>query len=115
MAFVKALIIAILVTLLITYFLGSSIFNVIGYGVAEHASWLESMKAINLSALAALFFIIVASVVVFAVFGTIIFIIGLVFLAIVLAILGAFWPVVLVACLLYFLCRDKSRDDYFCS
>lgn len=115
MAFFKALIIAILVTLFITYFLGTSILDFIEYGTLSHASWLESMKTINLSALATLSIIVLVSFALLTVFGTIILLVALCLGAIILFMLGAFWPLILIACVLYYLCRDKRDDDYYCS
>lgn len=114
MSFLKALIIAILVTVLITYFLGASILDFIGYHAVDHKSWLESIKTINLSALATLAIIVLVSFVLLTVFGTVVLFVALCFGAILLIVLGAFWPFILIACVLYFLCRDKKGDDYYC-
>lgn len=113
MSFFKALITAILVTLLVTYFLGSSILQFFDVNIA-HSSWQESIEAINVSAVFALFVLFLGSFIILTVFGTVILLVTLFFLVIFGFVLGTFWPIILVAFVLYYLCRDKKSDDYHC-
>lgn len=111
MSFMKSLVLAIIATLFITYALGTSLVELLDVDVYVGEELIEPLKAISISALVMVVLVLVAMAIVLSVFGTVIFIGMLIFGAIVLAMVGAFWPIFLIAGIIW-LCSDRKKQQY---
>jgi len=111
MSFFKSLILAILATLFLTYVLGSSVMEILDINVYVGDSLVEPIKAISISALVIVFLMLVAVAIVVSVFGGIIFVGLLVAGSIALIAIGVFWPVLLIAVVIWLFARDKQPQN----
>ncbi|GHF82547.1 hypothetical protein [Thalassotalea marina] len=108
MSFFKSLILAIIATLIITYALGTSLIELFDIDVYMGDELIEPLKAISISALVVVVLMLVAVAIVLSVFGSIIFIGVLIFGAIIFAMVGAFWPIFLIAGVIW-LCTGNKK------
>lgn len=108
MSFLRSFCLAILATLFLTYVLGVSFIELLDINIEMEGEMIEPLAAISVSALAMVVLVVAAIAIVLSVFGTFIFL-GLVLLgSLALVALGAFWPVILIAAVIYFLAKDKE-------
>jgi len=116
MSFFKSLLLAIITTVLLTYFLGASFLEFFGIdGVTDvniKDGVLAPIQAISVSALIALVLTIVVVAIVLSVFGSIFLVMMLVFGVVVMAMIGAFWPILLVGFVIWLMVRDNSNQAY---
>ena len=108
----KSLVLAILATIFLTFVLGSSLIELLDVDVYMGNQLIEPLKAISLSAIVVVLLVVAALAIVLSVFGTIIFVGLLVFGGIALALIGVFWPVLLIAGLIWLVVRDKPSPQY---
>jgi len=108
MSFLKSLLLAILATLFLTYVLGSSVMDMLDINVYVGDSLVEPIKAISISALVIVALMLVAVAIVVSVFGGIIFVGLLVLGSLALIAIGIFWPVLLIAVVIWLFARDKQ-------
>jgi hypothetical protein len=95
MSFFKSLLLAIIATVFLTYILGTSL--------------IEPIKAISMSALVTILFIVAALAIILSVFGSIVFIVLLGIGAAIMFMVGVFWPVFLIAMIIFFMLRDNKE------
>jgi hypothetical protein len=88
MSFFKSLCLAIFATLFLTYALGVSFMELLNVDIYMDAEVIEPLKAISFSALVVVLLVLVA-------------------LAIAMLLLGVFWPIFLIAFVIWLLARDK--------
>ncbi len=112
MSFFKSLLLAIIATLFITYALGTSLLEVFDINITMDKEIVEPLQAIGLSALVAICLVLAALAIVFTVFGTIIFIGLMVFGGLALCAIGIFWPIIIVALVIWLACRDTPQATY---
>ena len=112
MSFFKSLVLAIVATLFITYVLGVGLLEVFDVDIYLDEEVVEPLKAISFSALVVVCIVLAAVAIVFTVFGTLIFVGLMVFGAIALGAIGVFWPIILVAVVIWLICRDKPQTRY---
>jgi len=108
MSFFKSLLLAILATLFLTYVLGSSVMEMLDVNVYVGDNLVEPIKAISISALVIVALMLVAVAIVVSVFGGIIFVSLLVVGSLALVAIGIFWPVLLIAVVIWLFARDKQ-------
>jgi len=108
----KSLVLAILATIFLTFVLGSGLIELLDVDVYMGNELIEPLKAISLSAIVVVLLVVAALAIVLSVFGTIIFVGLLIFGAIALALIGVFWPVLLVVGLIWLVVRDKPSPQY---
>ncbi|QOL25924.1 hypothetical protein LP316_00990 [Thalassotalea sp. LPB0316] len=115
MSFFKSLLLAILATMFLTYALGMSFLEFFDLSVMVDDEQLAPLQAISMSALVVVVLILVALAIVLSVFGGAIFIAVMVLGSIAMAIIGIFWPVLLVALAIYLLAREKkpTTQEYY--
>ena len=115
MSFFKSLLLAIVATFLLTYFLGASVLELLGLDVTNDVNvkkqLAESLKAISISALLAILASIIVVTVVLGVFGAVIFAVLLVAGVVFMFLLGAFWPICLVAFVIWLMVRDSNNTE----
>ena len=87
--------------------LGVSFMELLDVDIYMGAEVVEPLKAISVSALVVVILVLVAIAIIMSVFGTLIFIAMLVLGAGALLLLGVFWPVFLIAFVIWLLVRDK--------
>ncbi|MFD2165351.1 hypothetical protein ACFSJY_03665 [Thalassotalea euphylliae] len=109
MSFFKSLLLAIIATLFITYVLGISLLDMFDVDVYMGDELIEPLKAISIAALVTVALVIAALAIVLTVFGSVIFAGLLVFGAIALAVIGVFWPIFLVAFILWLVLREPKH------
>jgi len=112
MSFFKSLVLAIVATLFITYVLGAGLLDVFDINITVDEEVIEPLKAISISALVMVCLVLAALAIVFTVFGSIIFIGMMVLGALVLGAIGVFWPILLVAFAIWFVCKEKPQTQY---
>lgn len=112
MSFFKSLVLAIIATLFITYVLGVSLLEVFDMGITIGDEIVEPLQAIGVSALVAVCIVLAAVAIVFTVFGSLIFVGLLVLGGVALCAIGIFWPILLIALIIWLICRDKPQATY---
>jgi len=110
MSFFKSFLLAILATIFLTYALGMSFLEFFDLDVMINDEHLAPLKAISVSAMVVLVLMLVALAIVLSVFGGFIFIAVMVIGSIAMAVIGVFWPVLLVALAIYLIAREKKSE-----
>ena len=111
MSFFKSLVLAIVATLFLTYVLGSSILDIFDVDIYMNDELVEPLKTISFAALVAVLLVIAALAIVLTVFGSIIFVGVLVLGSIGLVAVGVFWPIFLVAFILWLVLRENPKNS----
>jgi|TARA_R110001583_G_scaffold104908_1_gene252315 hypothetical protein len=107
MSFFKSLCLAIFATIFLTYVLGVSFIELLDVDIYMGEQVIEPLKAISVSALVVVLLVLVAFAIAMSVFGSIIFIAMLVLGGGAMLLVGVFWPVFLIAGVIWLLARDK--------
>lgn len=108
MTFFKSLLLAILATLFLTYVLGGSFLELLDINVYMDGKLIEPLKAIGVSAVATVILVLIALAIVLSVFGSFIFISLLVLGSVAMVAIGVFWPVLLIAGVIWLMTRSKE-------
>ncbi|GAA6172065.1 hypothetical protein NBRC116592_17350 [Colwellia sp. KU-HH00111] len=112
MTFFKSLLLAIFATLFLTYTLGISLLELLDVDVYMGGELIEPLKAIGASAVACVVLVLIALAIVLSVFGTIVFIGLLIAGALAMVAVGVFWPVLLIAVIIWLVTRNKPETQY---
>ena len=112
MSFFKSLILAILATIFLTYVFGVGMLELMNVHVMMDGEVIEPLKAIGVSALVVVLLVVIALAIVLSVFGGLIFIVLVLFGSIAMVTIGVFWPILLMAVVIWLLCRDKNTKQY---
>mgnify|MGYP000583792015 CR=1 FL=1 len=112
MSFFKSLILAIIATLFLTYVLGASVVEMLDVNVYMGDELIEPLQAISVSALVVVLLVMLALAIVLSVFGSVIFIVLLSFGALAMLTIGMFWPLFLIAGIIWLVTRDKKERAY---
>jgi hypothetical protein len=108
MSFFKSLFLAIFATLFLTYVLGVSFIDFFDVDIYMGEQIVEPLKAISISALVMVLLVLVALAIAMSVFGSLIFIVMLLLGGGAMLLVGVFWPILLVAGVIWLTTRDKS-------
>ena len=108
MSFFKSLFLAIFATMFLTYVLGISLIEMLDVDIYMGEQLVEPLKAISISALAVVIFVIIALAIAMSVFGSLIFVAMLVLGGGAMLLVGVFWPIFLVAGVIWLVTRDKA-------
>ncbi|NQY64089.1 MAG: hypothetical protein HRT38_10225 [Alteromonadaceae bacterium] len=108
MSFCKSLMLAMIATLFLTYVFGVSLIEMLDVDVYVGNELIEPLKAISVSALVVVLLVVVALAIVLSVFGSIIFAIMLIFGSVAMVMLGFFWPVFLIAGVIWLVTKEKK-------
>ncbi|MFT5815851.1 MAG: hypothetical protein ACI9VT_003627 [Psychroserpens sp.] len=106
MSFIKSLFLAIFATLFLTYVLGVSFIEFLDIYMDEQV--VEPLKAISFSALVVVLLVLVALAISMSVFGSLIFVVMLLLGGFAMLLVGVFWPILLVASVIWLVTRDKK-------
>jgi hypothetical protein len=109
MSFIKSLLLAIFATFFLTYVLGVSVSELLNIEVYVDDQLMAPLKAIGVSALVAVLLVLVALAIVLSVFGSVIFITLLVFSGIAMVMVGVFWPILLIAVVIWLVTSNSSK------
>ncbi len=112
MTFFKSLLLAIFATLFLTYVLGVSFLELLDVNVYMGEELIEPIKAISVSALVVVLLVVVALAIVLSVFGSLIFIAMIVMGSLAMVAVGVFWPVLLIAVVIWLITREKQQTQY---
>ncbi len=112
MSFFKSLCLAIFATMFLTYVLGSSLIELLDVDIYIGEQLIEPLKAISISALVVVLLVLVALAIAMSVFGSLIFIAILVLGGGAMLLIGVFWPIILVAMVIWLVTRDKRAPQY---
>jgi len=112
MTFFKSLVLAIFATIFLTYVFGTSFLQLFDINVYMDGELVEPLKAIGVSALATVILVLIALAIVLSVFGSLIFIGLLIAGAIAMVAIGVFWPVFLIAGVIWLVTRNKPAKQY---
>jgi hypothetical protein len=112
MTFFKSLLLAIVATLFLTYVLGVSFLELLDINVYMDGELIEPLKAIGVSAVATVILVLIALAIVLSVFGSLIFIGFLIVGSLIMVAVGVFWPVLLIATIIWLMTRNKSEKQY---
>ena len=107
MTFFKSLILAIVVTLTLTYVFGVSLLNWFDISIYLDDKHVEPLTAISVSALIAVALVVAVLAIVLSVFGTLIFTALMLFGGLLLVGVGMFWPVLLIALIIWLCTKNK--------
>ncbi|MCJ8318758.1 MAG: hypothetical protein MJK12_03940 [Colwellia sp.] len=110
MSFFKSLVLAIFATLFLTYVLGISLIEMLNIDVYVDDELMEPLKAIGVSALVTVFLVLAALAIVLSVFGSMIFITLLIFGGIAMVMVGIFWPILLIAAVIWLLTSNSNKN-----
>lgn len=110
MSFFRSLLLAIFATLFLTYALGVSFLELLNINVFMDGELIEPLKAIGVSAVATVILVLIALAIVLSVFGSFIFISLLVLGAVAMVAIGVFWPVLLIAVVIWLVTRNKATS-----
>lgn len=110
MTFFKSLLLAIFATLFLTYILGVSLLELLNVNVYMDGELIEPLKAIGVSAVATVILVLIALAIVLSVFGSLIFISLLILGSLAMVAIGVFWPVLLIAVIIWLVTRNKSEQ-----
>jgi hypothetical protein len=108
MTFFKSLLLAIFATLFLTYVLGISFLELLDINVYMDGELIDPLKAIGASAVATVILVLIALAIVLSVFGSFIFISLLVMGSVAMVAIGVFWPVLLIAVVIWLVTRNKK-------
>ncbi|QBY03830.1 hypothetical protein E2K93_05295 [Thalassotalea sp. HSM 43] len=108
MSFLKALLLAIVATLVITWALGVSLIELFNVSLYVEQQQIESWTAVSVAALIAVIVAIVTAAILVSVFGFVIFVLLSLFVALAALGIGLFWPVLLVALAIHLLTRERN-------
>ena len=112
MTFFKSLLLAILATLFLTYVLGVSFLELLDINVYMDGELIEPLKAIGVSAMATVILVLIALAIVLSVFGSLIFIGFLIIGSLIMVAVGVFWPILLIAAIIWLMTINKSEKQY---
>jgi len=112
MTFFKSLLLAIFATLFLTYVLGVSFLELLDINVTMNGELIEPLKAIGVSAVVTVILVFIALAIVLSVFGSLIFVGLVVAGSLVMVAIGVFWPVLLIAVIIWLVARNKSTGRY---
>jgi len=112
MSFLKSLTLAILATIFLTYVFGVSLLELTNFNVTMNGDAIEPLKAIGFSALVVVLLVVAALAIVLSVFGGMIFIGLILFGSIAMLTLGVFWPILLMAVVIWLFSRNKQPRQY---
>lgn len=108
MTFFKSLVLAIFATLFLTYVLGVGFLELFDINVYMDGEIIEPLKAIGVSAVATVVLVLIALAIVLSVFGSIIFVGLLIAGSVVMVAVGVFWPILIIAGVIWLVTRDKN-------
>jgi len=109
MTFFKSLLLAIFATLFLTYVLGVSFLELLDINIYMNGELIEPLKAIGVSAVATVILVLIALAIVLSVFGSLIFVGLLIAGSLAMVAAGVFWPVFLIAIIIWLVTRDKNN------
>jgi len=109
MTFFKSLLLAIFATIFLTYVLGTSFLELLNINVYMDGELIEPLKAIGVSAVACVILVLIALAIVLSVFGSLIFVGLLIVGSVAMVTIGIFWPVFLMAVVIWLLMRSKKE------
>ncbi|PKI17743.1 hypothetical protein [Colwellia sp. 12G3] len=112
MSFLKSLTLAILATIFLTYVFGVGMLELMNLHVMMDGEVIEPLKAIGVSALVVVLLVIIALAIVLSVFGSLIFIGLVLFGSIAMVTVGVFWPILLMAVVIWLFSRNKNTKQY---
>jgi len=112
MSFFKSLMLAILATIFLTYVFGVGMLELADMHVMIDGEVMEPLKAIGVSALVVVLLVLVALAIVLSVFGSLIFIGLILFGSIAMVTVGVFWPILLMAVVIWLFSRNKQSRQY---
>ena len=112
MSFFKSLCLAIFATMFLTYVLGTSLIELLDVDIYIGEQLIEPLKAISISALVVVLLVLVALAIAMSVFGSLIFIVILVLGGGAMLLIGVFWPIILIAMVIWLVTRDKRTPQY---
>jgi hypothetical protein len=112
LSFFKSLILAILATIFLTYVFGVGMLEIINLNVMIDGEVIEPLKAIGVSALVVMLLVIIALAMVLSVFGSLLFISLILLGSIAMVAIGVFWPIVLIALVIWLFSRNKNTKRY---
>ncbi len=111
MSFIKSLTLAIIATAFLTYVLGTSLIELLDIDVYMGEELIEPLKAISISALVVCLLVVAGLAIVLSVFGSIIFVGLLGVGAAIMLMVGVFWPILLIAFVVWLMVRDSSPKE----
>jgi len=112
MSFFKSLMLAVLATIFLTYVFGVGMLELMNLHVMLDGEVIEPLKAIGVSALVVVILVVIALAIVLSVFGSLIFIGLILFGSIAMVTLGVFWPILLMAVVIWLFSRNKQPRQY---
>ncbi len=92
--------------------LGVSLIELLDVDIYMGERLIEPLKAISISALVVVLLVLVALAIAMSVFGSLIFVAMLLLGGGAMLLVGVFWPIILVAIVIWLVTRDKRAVQY---
>lgn len=112
MSFLKALCLAIIATIFLTYVLGVSFLELFDIDIYLDDKFIEPIQAIGISAIVMVILVLVALAIVLSVFGSFIFIAVLLVGGLAMLLIGTLWPLIVVAMVIWLVTQDRKSPQY---
>lgn len=112
MTFFKSLLLALFATLFLTYVFGIGFLEMLDITVYMNGEVIEPLKAIGVSAVVTVILVLIALAIILSVFGSLIFVGLLVIGSVFMVTIGIFWPVFLIAVIIWLVTRNKAEIQY---
>ena len=112
MSFLKALCLAILATIFLTYVLGASFMELFDVDIVVDNEIIEPLKAIGISAIVMVILVLIALAIALSVFGTFVFVAVLLTGGLTMLLIGTLWPIIVVALVIWLVTRDNRVPQY---
>lgn len=112
MSFFKSLLLAVLATVFLTYLFGASMIEMMNLHVMIDGESVAPLTAIGFSALVVAVMVVIALTITLSMFGGLIFIALLAVGSIGMFFIGIFWPVLLMALVIWLFSRNGQAREY---
>ena len=108
----KNLAIAVLLAIILSYSMGSIAHEWFDLHLVVDDHIMDPLGSFVVAAVVGIVLAIVGFCIALSLFGVLAFVVAVVFFGILIAGIGAFWPVLLVGAILYYLLKDKQSPQY---
>lgn len=112
MSFLKALLIALAITMVLSYFFGSTVMNYVITQLDSHEVMIDSFNSDIVPLIGSILLIVVVAILLILFFGSIIFLLAFVLAGVFIAVLGAFWPLLLVVLFIYWCVKSGNTQGH---
>lgn len=104
----KNLVIAVLLAILIVYSLGCIADSLMGLNIHFDSDLMSPLLSVVVAACIGVMLVLLGFVIAVSIFGVLAFVVGTVFVGVLIAGISVFWPAILLLLIVFWLVRDKK-------